>query len=516
MKSHNSLSNSPGYSLLSLFMPLTLLTAFVLLIKTIFSANIPLAVMITSGCISGLAASFYCDFMKDIKSSRMAANTRGGIIIFIAAYILISLFRGEIPLTEKFSPDLINLMSSIGALYIWISVINLKQLFSARMLLEKYAESHQGEQLHKMLFEDSSLLQYTNERVIKISQNYFYQLVIICIIAIFCAVNEIHMPLGLSILLAVILAGSICIHGFFGIIKWEQYFAAEGISLSAHNRNKRLFAIIAFSMICFCAASLLASDKSFLPFSLISGFFNWLFSLIRIEDVRLDQIFRENFEASSDTNRFFYEDIEEINRPSILELILKYVSIILKYGLIILITAGFIKFMISPLLNRGKVYRNMTFSEKLIRIITEWIRGIFSAIASFINYLKNKSDMRKLNKYNAAEIQRTTENIFGAYSTAKRRDIKRSVTLFARLIIWGSEIRHVDWKPSLAPGEYCGILSASSPPAALADNETDLQKQNENIIRCGELFEQALYSAEVLSDSEQKEFKDLVEEITAG
>jgi hypothetical protein len=502
-------------------MPLTLLMAFALLIKEIFlknfsSVNIPLADIMTSGCLSGLAASFYCDFMKDIKSSRTAANIRGGIIIFIIAYALISLFRGGIPLTERFSPGLTNVMSSIGAIYIWINVINLKQFFSARMLIEKYSESYQGEQLREMLFEDFSLLQYSNELVTKISQNYFYQLVITGIIALFCAIYEIPMPLNLSLLLTVILVGSICIFGFFEIVKWEQYFAGEGIGISAHSRSGRLLAIIALSLLCFCAAILLASDKSLLPFSLITGFINWLFSLSIFEDAQLDQIFRENFADLPDTNRFFYNDIDEINRPSILELILKYGSIILKYGLIILITAGFINFMISPLLNRGKVYRNITFSKKLIRIITEWIRGIYSAIASLINYLKSNSEKRKLKKYNAAEIQRAAENLFGAYSPAKRRDIKRSVTLFARLIIWGSEIRHVDWKPSLAPGEYCGILSASSPPAAIADNETDLQKQNESIIRCGELFEQALYSAEVLSDSEQKEFKDLVEEITAG
>jgi len=521
MKSYNNLSNSPGYSLLSLFMPLTLLMAFALLIKEILlknfsSVNIPLAVIMTSGCLSGLAASLYCDFMKDIKSSRTAANIRGGIIIFIIAYVLISFSRGGIPLRERFSPGSINVIPSIGAIYIWINVINIKLLFSTRMLIEKYSESYQGEQLREMLFEDFSLLQYNNEKITKVSRNYFYQLVITGTIALFCAINEIPMPLNLSFLLAVILVGSICIFGFFEIIKWEQYFAGEGIGLSAYNRGRRLLAIIACSLLCFCVAILLASDKSLLPFSLITGFITWLFSLLLLEDnTQLAQNYRENF---TDTPTFgnINDFAGEINSPPTLELILKYISIILKYGLIILITAGFIRFMISPLLNRGKVYRSMTFGKRLICIITEWVRGIASTIASFINYLKNKSDMRKLKKYNAAEIRRAAENLFGAYSPAKRRDIKRSVTLFARLIIWGSEIRHVDWKPSFAPGEYCVILSSSSPPAAEADNEIDLQKQNESIIRCGELFEQALYSAEVLSDSEQKEFKDLVEEITAG
>jgi hypothetical protein len=41
-----------------------------------------------------------------------------------------------------------------------------------------------------------------------------------------------------------------------------------------------------------------------------------------------------------------------------------------------------------------------------------------------------------------------------------------------------------------------------------------MRKQNEGIIRCGEIFEKALYSATVLSEVERDEFKYLVEEIT--
>ena len=112
----------------------------------------------------------------------------------------------------------------------------------------------------------------------------------------------------------------------------------------------------------------------------------------------------------------------------------------------------------------------------------------------------------KLKKINADIINSTAQTILGAYSPVKKRDIRRSLTLFARLIIWGSEVWNVKWKPSHAPGEYCSILAAAIP--------ADIQ--NEGIIRCGVLFEKALYSAEVLSDTERKEFKFLVKKITSG
>lgn len=123
----------------------------------------------------------------------------------------------------------------------------------------------------------------------------------------------------------------------------------------------------------------------------------------------------------------------------------------------------------------------------------------------------------KIRKLNTDDINRTAETILGSLSPEKKRDMRRSATLFARLIIWGSETRSVTWKPSHAPGEYCSILAAS-PQDAVRENETQtfLQQQNEGIIRCGEIFEKALYSAQVLSDAERREFKKLVEEITSG
>jgi hypothetical protein len=127
-----------------------------------------------------------------------------------------------------------------------------------------------------------------------------------------------------------------------------------------------------------------------------------------------------------------------------------------------------------------------------------------AAIVSFFDELKNGKLVSKLKKYDAEEIRRAAETVMGAYSPVKKRDIRRSVTLFARLIIWGSEVCNVTWKPVHAPGEYCAILAAAPNVILL----------NKGIIRCGEIFEKALYSAEILSDEEYVEFKNLVEEIT--
>jgi len=503
------LSNAPLYTLLALYMPLSALIATVFLV----GAFLPLssAFIIISGCAGAAAASLYCDIMKDVKSSRVAANIRGGIIVMGIFYIAASLARRGMPIAERFQPDLANIMPSLGALYAWHSVVSLKQLFNARRLFEEYTARYRGEQLQKALFEDSSLLRCTDVEIIKRRRSYFVQLVIIGIITFINVVNEYYPHPALYILLAVILAGGICIGGFFEVMRWEQYYAGEGIALSAADRIKRIAGMGIFILLCVVCAFFLASDKSLLSISAVTGFIAWLFSLFRPLSFQ--------FTGTPETQPFkpmdaapFLLPPEESAPSPFLQWLAEYGMTILKYSIIIFVAAGFVRFMISPLLNRGKGFgKRLTFREKLIRIITELFTGLAAALASLFALLKSGKNLRKLKKYRAEEIQRAAASILGAYSPAKKQDIKRSVTLFARLIIWGGAVRQMLWKPSHAPGEYCRLLADSSAESPVSDS---LQRVNKGIIRCGELFEQALYSAEVLSDEERKEFRDLVEEIT--
>jgi hypothetical protein len=555
------LSNGPLYTLLALYMPLSILIALVFLTGSFLP--LPAASIIISGCISAAAASLYCDFMKDVKSSRIAANIRGGIIIMGIFYILTSLFRRELPGEGRFLPDLANSTPSLGALYAWYSVVSLKQLFSARKRFEIYTELYRGEQLQKALIEDSGLLRYTDEEIIKKRRYYFAQLIIIAIFTFVNVINKIHVSPVLYLLLTVILAGGVCIGGFFEVMRWEQYYAGEGIALSLADRLKRIGGMGIFTLLCIVCAILAASDKSLLPFSAVTGFLAWFFSLFR----RLFLPFAGNYETPSFEPMElspFLPLLEESEPGPVLKWLAEYGAMLLKYLLIILAAAGFIRFMVSPLLNRGKsAAEKLTFREKLIRIIAEWFREALTALASFYTLLKDGKKRQKSGKHTAEEIGRTAAAILGAYSPAKKRDIRRSVTLFARLIIWGGEVRQVVWKPAHAPGEYCGILAATSAEKAEMSNKNFLPRSNtefhgekgenhtkapwnskltagqqtsvvnsysldtpvpdgflkrinEGIIRCGELFEQAIYSAEVLSAAERDEFRNLVEHITSS
>jgi hypothetical protein len=368
-------------------------------------------------------------------------------------------------------------------------------------------ELYREEQLQSVLREDISLIQYIDEKITKRRFRYVVLLIIVGILTLVSVIMKVHLSLFLYLMLIGILVVGVFICGFFEIMRREQHYAVEGIALSAADRLKHTGGIWVLILLCTVCAILAASDTSLLPFSAIAFFFAWLLSL-------LGSLF-----SNKPVNTFEPESFQSLEMPPPIALpfenadsplpnwLTEYGPMILKYSLIFLVVAAFIRFMISPLLNRGKPSaEKLKFHERLWHIIAEWFKRMLVALSSFYAFLKNNKTTRKLNKYNSEDIRRTAATILNAYSQAKRQDMRRSATLFARLIIWGNDVFQLTWKPSYAPGEYCGILVASA---------ATLDLIAEKSIRCGELFEKALYSAEVLSAAEQREFKSMVEEITS-
>jgi hypothetical protein len=177
-----------------------------------------------------------------------------------------------------------------------------------------------------------------------------------------------------------------------------------------------------------------------------------------------------------------------------------------KYAAIVILILGFIWFMIKPLLARSAGSGKIPFRVKLARLVLQWFNSLRQGLSFFFFTFRKNDGSTKMNRPGSEAVKNKTADLLAAYSPAKRRDMKNSLTLFARLILWGTETLNVAWKPSRAPGEYCAALVQAQEPT-FANNNTA-------IIRCGELFEEALYGAEVLSREKQREFKGLVEKIT--
>jgi hypothetical protein len=494
------LSNNPVYALFALYMPLSVLTAFVFLLREFLVFNVFIPIL--CGVASALAATFYCDLTKDDKSSRFAANIRGGIAVILVSYLGSSLItrKGSVWNTW-FLPDTHSIAAALGALYVWDSVISLKRLFSCRKQFDEYVESYRGSRLQEALSDNPSLLNYTNENIVKTKNNYLTQLVIAAFILVITAYFKVRLPLSLYFLMILVLESVVCLFGFLVIFDKEQYYAGEGIVLPPFDRTKRMLGIGIICGLCVICAALLSFDKNILSLSPIIDFLKRLLRLfLRFLALRTTSNLPETDFPHMDYNPIF-PDLPEPKEPW-------RIWTWLKYGLIAFVVASFLWFMVSPLFSKGGKNKRLAFLQKLGLIIREWFKGVLNAFVSLITFIRDGKNGEKLRKLKAGEIRKVVETVLGAYSAVKKRDIRRSVTLFARLIIWGGEVRHVVWKPSYAPGEYCGILAANMLTAS-----TTADCVSEWIIRSGELFEKALYSAEVLSGAEKKEFKGLIEAI---
>jgi hypothetical protein len=499
--------SSAVYTLVSLYMPFSTLICALLLIDRLISAWLPefampyLPITIVS-LISALVASAYIAFMKHDKSSHSAGDLRGAIVMVALAYLISSVFRFGRPFQERFFPWISNILSALCALYVWIQVIIIRRMFAAREIFEHYTETYDGEQLQQIIHEDEDMMVSTNRVIRKYRLIHTVQLVFILILSCVCAALRIRVPVPLFVFLIILVISTALVFAMFGVFNQEQYYAGEGLSLSAPQRSKRLFAMVLFTCAIALLGAILASSTSILPFSLIIGFFAWLLSLFpkatRVErpseplELGVPDMGMGGFSLPEELM------LDEDYKPSPFW---DYIQ----YAALALLIIGFLWFMVKPLLTRSA--NDAPFLKRLKRLLAEWLSTMKAAVASFIASLRHDAGIR-LAKTDAEAIRRLETSLLEGYSAAKRRDMKRSVGLFVRLIIWGSETCQVSWKPSRAPGEYCALLAAAATPR--------FPQLHRPIIRCGDLFERALYAKDVLSEEERAEFAALVEEITTS
>ncbi|MDR0376091.1 MAG: DUF4129 domain-containing protein [Treponema sp.] len=494
------------YTLVSLYMPFSILICALPLIDRLVSAwlsgfAMPYLPIALGSLISALSASVYITFVKHNKSGHSAGDIRGVIVMATLAYLLSSAFRFDKPFLERLFPGIGNLLSALCALSVWAQVIILKRLFAARETFERYTAMYDGEQLQHILHEDEDMMVSTSRMMWKYRPMYTGQLVFILTLSCVCVALRIQIPLLLFVFLVILVISASVIFAMFGVFNQEQYYAGEGMSLSASQRSKRLFAMLMLTCAIALLGAILASNTSVLPFSLVTGFFAWLLSLIPKAAPSERPLEPRELAPNMGMDSFRLPEgltVDENYKPFPFW---EY----LQYAALALLVIGFLWFMVKPLLTRrGK---DAPFLRRLARLLAEWLKDMKAALTSFIASLRHDAGVR-LDRTNAEAIRRLETSLLEGYSAAKRRDMKRSAGLFVRLILWGSETCQVRWKPSRAPGEYCAILADAAAPL--------FPQLPLSIIRCGDLFERALYAKDPLSKEEREEFAARVEEIATS
>ncbi|GHU70048.1 hypothetical protein FACS189450_03890 [Spirochaetia bacterium] len=514
-------ASNPLYGILAVFIPWSVLCTGVPLIGRIITHALP---GIAFPYISIFAAAFFCSItvsiyagmMKNLPGDHSAANIRGAIIIVAAAYVFASFLRFDLALGRRFLPGLANFLGMLASFYVWVFVLYLREIFKAREFFESHTRQYEGENLQRIMLEDAALMGDADANLRKLITVYGVQLGIVGVLAIVSGILKISLSLTFRILLVILYVSAACIFAILELFKREQYFAGEGIAMGGPERSKRITAILCFSVSAAAAALLFAADNNILPISIITGFLAWLASLL----ARPPRPYTaENFALESTMpGGEPMPDMQQLLglEPAEPWPFWDYV----KYAAIALLILGFIWFMIKPLLSRSVDSGKIPFRLKLARLILQWFSALRQGLDYFFSALRKDNGSYKMNRPGAEKIKGMAADLLAAYSQAKKRDMKNSLTLFARLILWGTETLNVPWKPSRAPGEYCAALVQALAAAEAASNVTEAAgpeavsntaETGAAIIRCGELFEEALYGAEVLSKEKQREFKALVE-----
>ncbi|GHV90153.1 hypothetical protein AGMMS50268_06560 [Spirochaetia bacterium] len=517
-------SSNPLYSILAVYIPWSLLVTGAPLIGRIITRllpgiSFPYASIFVLALLCSITASIYLGMMKNLRGDHKAANFRGAIIVTAAAYLIASLLRQNhaagLTGVSRFMPGVLllpdpaNILGALTALYVWIFVLYLGEIFKARELFESHTRNYEGENLRRIMLEDSSLMGDADANIRKLITLYGTQLAAVGVLAIVSGAMKIPVPPAFLILLVILYVSAACIFAILELFRKEQSFAGEGIAVPAPARSRRITAILFFSLFASAAALLFATGSNILPVSIITGFLAWLLSLFaRLNKPGEAPNFSPETFMPEPSPRM---DLQQLMgaEPSPPWPFWNY----LRYAAIILLAMGFIWFMINPLLTRspgGKI----PFRLKLARMVLQWFSALRRGLAYFFASLRKNDGSIKMRRPGAAAVKTMAADLLAAYSRAKKRNMKNSVTLFARLILWGTETLRVSWKPSCGPGEYCVALGLALAGSAYSNTANDMKKTCGAIIRCGELFEEALYSADALSGEKQREFREMVEMVT--
>jgi hypothetical protein len=560
---------NPLYRVLALYLPWSILVSFLppalALLRLLpgislpGSASLALAVYIPAVLVSA-AAILYLEFM-DPRTGHGGAHIRGAVLACAAAYLLASLLSARPPFRlstalRLFLPSLGSAAAVLAALYLWIFIIYLRDLFRARELFEFHTRRFRAEDLQRVMLEDSAIMAAAAVRSVSAIRHYGIQLGLAFFLTLLCGLLKAPLSLFQRVLILLISAGAALIFSFLNLFRQEQFFAGEGIAVSGLERNRRIGAGILFCAAAAVLAVLCASDNSLLPISLITAFLAWLARLLRPSRPAAPPP-----PAAPEQNIPLNQDIQALQRFLGVEEAEPWPFWdYFPYIVLAAAAAVFLWFMVKPLfgLNQGG---RTPFILRLGRLIRRGLGSLRRGLRNFSASLRGgRAGIRF--KVSEEKLRGLTEDLLAGWSRARKRELRQSLGLFARLILWGDQRHRLAWKPSMGPGEYCALLaravqlsgpaedheggslpprpspavSASPPPrgrretggASAPAQGTDPSGPprrprslpaeeapgGAEILRCGAIFEEALYGPQTPDKETREEFRRLVERIT--
>jgi hypothetical protein len=515
---------NPLYRVLALYLPWSILTGFLpaalalihrLLPDLILPGSAALALEVClPALLGGAAVTLYLELL-DPRTSHGGAHIRGTVLAAAGAYLLGSLLSVAPPfslpgLGRRFLPALGNTAAVLTTLYIWIFVIHARDLFRAREIFEFHLRRYRGEDLRRVMLEDSTVMMGAEAHILSMTRHYGLQLGIVFLLALLCGLLGAPLSPVYYLLVMLVLAAAAMIFSLLNLFRQEQFFAGEGIAVPAPERHKRLGAGILFCGGAGILAALCASPHNILPISLITALFAALARLLgrlyRPAQAPVEMP-RHNLSPGLDPQTMARLLGTEETEPWPFWDYLPYIALTL-------VIAAFLWFMVKPLFSLRAGPGKIPLGLRLLRILRGGLTTLTQALRGFLASLGNGGARRV--PLADAGLRNVTEDLLAAWSKARKRELRQSLGLFARLILWGNQQYQLSWKPSLGPGEFCALLAEEvrRTPRAEQRETQPPQALPAQILRCGGIFEEALYGPHLPDRETQREFRRLVEEIT--
>lgn len=322
-----------------------------------------------------------------------------------------------------------------------------------------------------------------------IKKTFFSQLcfAILCIILFIIQKNYLHYESNL--LLAFVLIGYlICVFLnflFFSTNKNEVFYAFLGFDKIFSFRNK-----IVKNSVIICAISVfftlfLSFDKAIFNYKFLLALLKKIFV---VESTVIQKSDIKNFSEPSMPSLILTDEVYKPYNNQIWNVLGYIIQII--FGILLVIFV--LHFLLKPFFNEKFIdfFKNNKIKKyfmNFVQNLKKFFKSLFGSSLQLQNYttVESKSFYDSINEF----LKKSKK------SKEKKEELDRFTKKFMKLVDWAKS-KEIIYKKQYAPFEFCKMINLAS------------------AIKAGEIFEKALYSKELVSEQEEQEFINLIDEIT--
>lgn len=418
--------------------------------------------------------------------------------IFIRADTKVSFHARMLPLFLTLSLILsFVLKNTFIALYVFFTTLFqyllTSTLFTSFILhdnFEKVVENKKGLELQSTLAKDKYVAQEFVQNISNIKTILIIVSIILSALSMISNAAFSNKNIIPFICTFIYILSAFGISQLLSIYEREIYYAFLGFEKIFDMRTVIFFFSMIFVFICLLIGLLLSSNNQLLK----KEYFDWFFNLfkrekplVHVENQPLPPV-SDNFADSVSPGKL----LSTAEKPNlVLQLIIK----IIQYSLLAGIIIGVLVFLFKPIFDKslGIELKKHNFKQILSEFFQKMLnmfRDFFGKKREFVPYATVGTQSFK---FQMSDMLGKTKK-----SKEKKAELDRLTKEFVKIISWGEQ-QQVLFKKNHAPAEYTEILYSFS-------KINDLHK-------IGFLFEKALYSKDLLSKDEEKEYKECIQKV---